>query len=299
MNPRAHEGVGFERLREGSLGRAARPGESEPDRLRRIRDHLDRGQRALRTYQEFQPYDGKVRAQNVAALRRLYDELRAAVAPTDALDRTEDVKIPSWVLKLTITEARAALEAWDRRGLTRARGDEALRSATLEAWRGAALDLGDVVETLRVNALLVETDRRTRGEVAYGQRRIPVLVAGLVLGREPAPDGAPPARDLERRRARATVLVAAGIDPNLSDLVAWMPSCRGSRRCCANVPTTTRCGASASRACSCAWTGCRPRTPRARSRCSNATSPRSSRPQPGDRRVASALEAVRARRGRR
>ncbi|MFO0934577.1 MAG: hypothetical protein U1E39_17965 [Planctomycetota bacterium] len=221
MNPRAHEGLGFERLREGSLDRARRATESEPDRLRRIRDHLDRGQRALRTYQEFQPYDGKVRAQNVAALRRLYDELRAAVVPSESTDRIEDVKIPSWVLKLTITEARAAMEAWERRGLTRGRGDEALRRATLEAWRGAALDLGDVVETLRVNALLAEADRRARGEVAYGQRRVPPLVAGMVLGREPARDGTPPARDLERRRARATVLAAAGLDPNLSDLVAW------------------------------------------------------------------------------
>lgn len=221
MNPRAHEGIGFERLRDGAVDRAARDGESEADRLRRIRDHLDRGQRALRTYQEFQPYDGKVRAQNVAALRRLYDELRAAVDPSDSPDRTEDVRIPSAVLKLTIAEARAALEAWDRRGLTRARGDEALRSATLEAWRGAALDLGDVVEALRVNELLVETDRRLGAAVAYGQRRIPPLVAAMILGREPAREGTPPARDLERRRARATVLGAVGIDPNLPDAFAW------------------------------------------------------------------------------
>jgi len=227
MNPRAYEGVAFERLRAGTVGGAVRGDEHDADRLRRVRDHLDRGQRALRTYQEFQPYDGKVRAQNVAALRRLYDELRAAVpadpvGPEGADEVFEDVRIPTWVLTTTITEARAALDAFDRRGLLRARGDQALRRATLDAWRGAALDLGDVVEALRANALLVEADRRERGAVAYVQRRVPPLVAALVLGRDPAADRARPvARDLERRRARATVLGQVGIDPALGDLDAW------------------------------------------------------------------------------
>lgn len=225
MNPRAYEGLGFELLR--TLDRAADPSLSrgDPRRLAAVRDHLDKGQRALRTYQEFQPYDGKVRAQNVAALRRLYDEL-ISVAGASTESVVKDIRVPQWVLTTTIAEARAALEAWDRYGLSRARGDEALRRATLRDWREAALDLGDLGEALRTNDLLAEADRRDAGSVAYEQRRVPVLVAAMALRDDPRGPLAPeaprdPARDLARRRVRAEVLGRLGIDPARSDLDAW------------------------------------------------------------------------------
>lgn len=204
MNPRAHEGLGFERLKRGLV---------------------DRGQRALRTYQEFQPYDGKVRAENVAALRRLYDELRTSVGAA-AEGEVADVRIPSWVLATTITEARAALDAWDRRGLARARGDAALRRATLEAWRGAAFDLGDLLEVLRVTEVTERDDRAAGRAPAYADRRVRPLVAALALSAPPpASSGRDPqraaARDAERRQVRAAALASAGVDPSVDDVEAW------------------------------------------------------------------------------
>lgn len=229
MNPRAYEGLGFELLRTVHLAADPSLARGDPQRLTAVRDHLDRGQRALRTYQEFQPYDGKVRAQNVAALRRLYDELIAA-AGASAESVVQDVRVPQWVLTTTIAEARAALEAWDRHGLSRARGDEALRRATLRAWREAALDLGDLGEVLRTNDLLAEADRRDTGAVGYEQRRVPALVAALALRKDPREEARSPgereaprdaARDLARRRVRADALGRLGIDPAEADLDAW------------------------------------------------------------------------------
>jgi hypothetical protein len=195
MNPRAYEGLGFGHLTEG---------------------RLDLAERAFRTYREFQPRDGKVRAELAATFARIARDL----VPRDAssYDGTDLEARRRLVLGHAILESRAAWEAWSREGVARARGDAALVRATLEAWRDAALEYGDLREAAFVGAILAEDDRVRTGAVAYAERRLPPLLAGLALVRRP-PDAAA-RRDDERMRIRATLLAAVGVDPARADVDA-------------------------------------------------------------------------------
>ena len=190
MNPRGWEGVGFEHLRHGRLSEA---------------------ERALSTYREFQPLDGKAHAQRAALFLRLHQDLTGLDASAEGW---EGVKAPRFVLAQAIAESRTAVEIWSRIGLARGRGDRALLRATLEGWRTAALEYGDLGEARRANDLLVADDASDGGAVAYGQRRVRAILALLVLEARVHDDVR---RDVARRRVRAELLRDAGVDPGLSD----------------------------------------------------------------------------------
>lgn len=205
MNPRAHEGIGFGQLLEG---------------------RVDLAERSFRTYREFQPRDGKVRAELAATFLRLSADL----VPKDVsqFENTNLGERRRLALGEAIAESRAAWQAWSREGITRARGDIALVRRMLEGWRAAALDYGDLRETAFVNAILAEDDRRRTGAVAYDEKRFVPMLAGLAIVTAPPADR--PDRDPARARARAEVraelLSAAGIDPARSDqdgIVALLP----------------------------------------------------------------------------
>ena len=197
MNPRASEGLAFEAMRAGRYGVA---------------------ERALRLYRELQPDDGKAHALLADNLRGLYDELLSKEDPAAAAAGTDRLLLPRFVLEKAIEESRAAVFAWERVGLARGRGDAALRRRTLEGWRAAALDFGALPEARRVNDLLAADDKATSGAVAWAQRRMAVVVALLGLA---LPAGTTPAQDLERRRVRAEVLEAVGVDPARDDAAAY------------------------------------------------------------------------------
>ncbi len=195
MNPRAYEGLGF-----GSLGEG----------------RVDAAERAFRTYREFQPRDGKVRAELAATFARLADDL----VPRDAssYEGTNLADRRRFVLQQTILESRAAWDAWSREGVVRARGDAALVRTTLETWRDAALEYGDLAETAYVTAILAEDDRVRTGAVAYAERRVPPLLAGLSLVHQAS--SSPGGRDDARTRIRAERLTAVGVDPARADVDA-------------------------------------------------------------------------------
>jgi protein O-mannosyl-transferase len=140
MNPRAYEGLGFEWLRAGRLSKA---------------------EQALRTYVEFQPFDGKAHALLAAELLGTYRDISAVEGqPGDPGGSSERLRIPSFLLTKAIEESRAADRIWGTLGLERGRGDRRLRRATLEGWRTAALEYGDLDEARRVNDLLADDDLR-------------------------------------------------------------------------------------------------------------------------------------------
>lgn len=194
-NPRAYEGLGLELLKEG---------------------RLDAAERALKTYREFQPWDGKVHAELAATFRRLHADL--ARSASDELLRTSDLpQRLAFVLRQSLLESRAAVDAWSRIGLVRGRGDRALLRSTLLGWRDAALEFGDLREATRANELLAVQELRPDVAASYDTRRMRLVIAALALsprdeGRAPAPG-----RELERARVRAEALRAAGLDPNVSD----------------------------------------------------------------------------------
>ena len=193
MNPRAYEGIGFGELMLGRLARA---------------------ERAFKTYREFQPRDGKVRAELAATFLRLAEDL----VPRDeaAVEESNVVERRRMVLREAIEECRAAWAAWSREGLARARGDAALVRSTLEGWRLAALEFGALSEAGFVNATLAEDDRLRTGTVAYAERRFVAMLPALVLVTTPPPGTADPGG--ARARTRAELVRAAGIDPDRSDL---------------------------------------------------------------------------------
>lgn len=194
-NPRAYEGLGLELLKEG---------------------RVDGAERALRTYREFQPLDGKVHAELAATFRRLHDEL-ARSASQELLDSSDLRQRLAFVLQQSMLESRAAVDAWSRVGLARGRGDLALLRSTLAGWRGAALDFGDLREASRANEMLASSEARGGVRPGYEQRRMRLVIAALALS--PREEGPPPSstRELERARVRAEVLRAAGLDPSLAD----------------------------------------------------------------------------------
>lgn len=194
-NPRVYEGLGLELLKEG---------------------RIDAAERALKTYREFQPWDGKVHAELAATFRRLYDDLSRS-ASAELLQTSNLRERLSGVLREVMLESRAAVDAWSRLGLAKGRGDRALLRSTLLGWREAALQFGDLREATRANVLLATQEPKTDGRASYDTRRMPVVIAALALAPRPEGRPAPPAYELERTRVRAEVLSAAGIPPELSD----------------------------------------------------------------------------------
>lgn len=194
-NPRAYEGLGLELLKEG---------------------HIDGAERALGTYREFQPLDGKVHAELAATFRRLHDDL-AGSASRELYETSNLRERLARVLRQSMLESRAAFDAWSRVGLARGRGDLALLRSTLVGWREAALELGDLREASRTNEMLSMHDGRDGASAAYEQRRMRLVIAGLALSQREEGRRRDAARDLDRARVRAESLRAAGIDPNLSD----------------------------------------------------------------------------------
>ena len=144
MNPRAYEGLGFLLYREGHLGEA---------------------ERAFSTYREFQPYDGKVHAELAALFLKDYYDLSSTVEAVSAAPERDRVEAPRFLLRQAMKESRAAMEAWSRAGLERARGDRALVRSNLEVWREAAMEHGDLAlaEARVANELLAADDRTTPG----------------------------------------------------------------------------------------------------------------------------------------
>jgi hypothetical protein len=211
MNPRAYEGVGFQWLRAGRLSKA------EP---------------ALRTYAEFQPFDGKVHALLAAELRATYEDLvgQEGYRPNDSDEAQERLRIPPFLLEKAIAESRTAVRVWETLGLERGRGDRKLRRATIEGWRSAALDYLGIPDAraanrllafadVRVaNRLLAEDDVRDGGVIAFDEERIPVILACLVLGFAAEGETVP---DILRRTTRADALEDVGVGPENSDVDAY------------------------------------------------------------------------------
>jgi hypothetical protein len=195
MNPRAHEGLGFEWLEEGEWAKA---------------------EKAFRTYREFQPLDGKVQAELAAvfwgAYRRLVEAEPGIAEGWSVRPRQK------FVLEQTLRATRAALDAWTRAGLTRGRGSEDLVRRTLVLQRAAALEYGDLLEAQRANQMLWADDLRTRGAPAYAQVRAIPLLASRALTQEG--ERADPERSVDLRRRRRDLLEAARVDPGLPDAEA-------------------------------------------------------------------------------
>ena len=201
MNPRAYEGLGFLLYREGHLGEA---------------------ERAFSTYREFQPYDGKVHAELAALFLKDYYDLSTTAEAVSAAPERDRVEAPRFLLRQSMKESRAAMEAWSRAGLERARGDRALVRSNLEGWREAAMEHGDLAlaEARVANELLAADDRTTPGAAeAYAERRLRVVLASLVASAPPPRrDGtADLRRDLARRELRAQLLTDVEIYPALSN----------------------------------------------------------------------------------
>jgi hypothetical protein len=218
LNPRAYEGIGFERAKAGRLSAA---------------------ERAFRTVREFQPLDGKVHVDLADVLRGVL----AALAPAEG-ESTQGSDVDEkrhYVLGEEIRERGAAEAAWARVGLVRGRGSPPLRRRNLEAWREAAFLYGDYAEAKRVNDVLVAQDVEAAGAPAPAEVTARVRLASLAV----TPPLPPPPSDPREPRAvdawqrslaearerfaplRAALLRDAGVDPALSDpeaAVALLPA---------------------------------------------------------------------------
>jgi hypothetical protein len=192
MNPRAHEGLGFEWWKEGEWAKA---------------------EKSFRTYREFQPFDGKVQAELAAvfwgAYRRLV-EAEPSIAPGWSVKPRQ-----KFVLEQTLRATRAALDAWTRVGLTRGRGSEELVRNTLALQRAAALEYGDLLEAQRANQMLWADDLRRFGAPQYAEVRYVPLLAARALTR--GGEREEPVTVVDRQRRRRDLLGFAGVDPDLAD----------------------------------------------------------------------------------
>lgn len=197
MNPRAHEGLGWVALSEGRVSEA---------------------EKRLRTYREFQPFDGKVQAELADAFWRVYLSL-AQVPQTD----------PRWVdlasnrrfaLEQTMLACRAAVSAWTRAGLARGRGSIDLLRRTLDLDRKAAIEAGNLLEARQANLMLLSLAEKAGGTRPYGERRMGAILAAMAIdlkAGDPEVKRSDPARALERQRVRAKLLEDVGADPALPD----------------------------------------------------------------------------------
>jgi hypothetical protein len=217
-NPRAYEGLGFQRMLGGDPAGA---------------------ERAYRTYLESAPEDGK----SQAVLGDLFGgvarerEVSAGLADPNhplAIEGVlpEDVDPSRSGTRETLTGAffartrqihayRRALETWERVGLERGRGSPALRRKTAEALRGAAMRIGDLATARLANGIVLREDVSERGRPGRDARRAQVVLALLAVAERPPRERPLPADERERRvRARADLLRDLSVDPNLSDLDA-------------------------------------------------------------------------------
>ena len=133
-NENAHQGLAFEYAKEGQIGKA---------------------ERAIRSYLEANPIDGKVLMQLGDLFGRIADslqEIKQEGVETNMRERRAQAHFAQ------ISAYRRAMEIWETYGLRRGRGSEAMRRGMLTRWADAALQLGDVGEAKRANDMLARTE---------------------------------------------------------------------------------------------------------------------------------------------
>jgi hypothetical protein len=214
-NPRAYEGLGYERWEAGDTSGA---------------------ERAYGTYLESAPDDGKTLAALGDVFGTVAVEREVAAGMHDPNDplafegvRPEDIDPSRSGTRQTLTGAlyarrrqieayQRALSTWERVGLAAGRGSPTLRRRTLEALRFAARKIGDLPAARLANALLLRDDERTSGAPGHAQRREQVFLALLAVGERPRSET--PVSEAEREgraRIRAELLRDVGVDPHVAD----------------------------------------------------------------------------------
>lgn len=185
-------------------------------RAQREQRDLAAAERGYRTYLEFNPLDGKA----VYELGDLFDEVAGGLYIDRAGLRSQtDVEVKRRQARLAQIEAyRRAFEVWAKAGYAAGRGSPQMRTAMLQSWVNAALDLPDLREgrfALDQLLLELEIDPRDAKAVAsrapWHHRRMRWVLAWI--SEHHARTDLEYSVRLEVERLRADLLRDVGLDP--------------------------------------------------------------------------------------